>query len=108
MATDPQDENRNSPSSDAKGDRTIQQLEPRSHRPCSRISAEDWNNHKDAIRRLLLDQDKTYKEVVTVLHQNHGLTVGCVFPWIILQSWLQFLVVLTSPLLLAPFLESGN
>ncbi|KAM7190197.1 hypothetical protein V8F20_009819 [Naviculisporaceae sp. PSN 640] len=54
----------------------MNQHQARPRRAYQRHTAEVWNRHRDTIRRLFLDQDKTYKEVVTDLARDHGLNIG--------------------------------
>ncbi|KAM7183793.1 hypothetical protein V8F33_013372 [Rhypophila sp. PSN 637] len=51
-------------------------MDPPQQRRYKRYPSEVWNKHKETVRRLFLDQDKTYKEVIAVLSERYGLTIG--------------------------------
>jgi Clr5 domain len=36
----------------------------------------NWDDHKEAIRELFLDQDKTHKDVAALLTERYGLDIG--------------------------------
>lgn len=51
----------------------LSQQERRSYK---RYSNQIWEGHKQTIRGLFLDQNKTYDEVATILAERYRLTVG--------------------------------
>lgn len=51
-------------------------LQSSQRRTYKRLGREIWDQHKNSIRQLFLDQDKTHKEVIAVLNQDHGITIG--------------------------------
>jgi len=50
----------------------------RGRRAYNRYPNEVWEGHKDTIRELFLDQDKSHVEVAAILAERHGLDVGWV------------------------------
>jgi hypothetical protein len=52
------------------------QMLPPSRRPYKRISSQQWEDQKDHIRELFIEQDKTHEDVVRILKESHGFDVG--------------------------------
>lgn len=45
-------------------------------RPYKRVSAREWEQHKDRIRELFIDQGNTHEDVVDILRENHDFDIG--------------------------------
>ncbi len=45
-------------------------------RAYKRYPALVWEGHKELIRELFLEQDKTHDELAAILAERHGLVVG--------------------------------
>lgn len=43
--------------------------------PYRRHTTHVWDSHKDFIREHLVKQDKTYKNVIALLHDHHGFDI---------------------------------
>jgi hypothetical protein len=50
--------------------------QPPGRRPYKRFAPQVWNEHKDTIRKLFLEQGKTHEEVTTILKEHHSLDIG--------------------------------
>lgn len=45
-------------------------------RAYKRYAARVWEEHKEIVRELFLEQDKTHDELAAILAERHGLAVG--------------------------------
>ncbi|KAL8365631.1 hypothetical protein RB595_004446 [Gaeumannomyces hyphopodioides] len=50
--------------------------QPPGRRAYKRYAARIWEDHKETIRELFVEQDKTHGEVAAILKDHHGLAVG--------------------------------
>ncbi len=50
--------------------------ELRESAPYRRFTPAKWDHHKDIIRRLFLEQDKTHKDVACILKEDYGFPIG--------------------------------
>ena len=51
-------------------------MPPPLRRPYKRVSTREWEQHKNRIRELFMDQGKTHKDVVDVLRESYSFDIG--------------------------------
>jgi hypothetical protein len=52
------------------------QMLPPPRRPYRRITSQKWEEQKDHIHELFVEQQKTHMDVVRILKERHGFDVG--------------------------------
>jgi len=51
-------------------------MQPPSRRPYKRVSPQQWEQQKDRICELFIDQDKTHEEVIEIMKEHYGFDIG--------------------------------
>lgn len=56
-------------------EKTMSDAQQSRKQPYRRHTTHVWDSHKDFIREHLVKQDKTYKNVIALLHDHHGFDI---------------------------------